>query len=253
MDYRRPSDASADTTHGSVERKYLSEADIYKELWHGRDFEIASLWQRSVFLGTFLVLAYTSYGLLWASLIGEDIEIATFLISNTSNAILVSIGSISLCSFGLVISVLWIQMAKGSKRWYERYERSIDLMINSSSLEKRVFSFPNQLRGDDGVPMHGSLVDTDCDDSLFSQKAGRYSVSKINIAIGQVALVIWRMLLILHIVLLLIQIFSQQFKASWFEHRLELNIFAFLLGAVVFRVGILPIIQICTKGTRSGN
>ena len=101
--------------------------------------------------------------------------------------------------------------------------------------------------------MHGYLEDADCNDSLLSQKAGRYSVSRINIAIGQVALVIWRMLLILHIVLLLIQIFSQHFKASWFEHRLELNIFAFLLGAMVFRVGILPIIQICTKGTRSGN
>ena len=253
MDYQRPSDASSDTTQGFVERKYLSETDIYRELWHGRDFEITSLWQRSVFLGSFLVFAYTSYGLLWASLMKEDIELAAFLISNTSNAILVSIGSISLCSFGLVISILWVQMAKGSKRWYERYERSIDLMINSSNLEKRVFSFPHQQRGEAGVPMHGYLEDADCNDSLLSQKAGRYSVSRINIAIGQVALVIWRMLLILHIVLLLIQIFSHQFKASWFEHRLELNIIAFLLGVVVFSVGVLPIIRICTKGTRSGN
>lgn len=253
MDYRRPSDASSDTTQGSVESKYLSETDLYKELWHGRDFEITSLWQRSVFLGTFLVLAYTSYGFLWASLIKEDIAVATFLISNTSNAILVSIGSIFLCSFGLVISILWVQMAKGSKRWYERYENSISLMIENSNLENRIFSFPHPQRGEVGVPMHGYLEDTDCDDSLLSQKAGRYSVSKINIAIGQVALVIWRMLLILHIVLLLIQIFSQQFIASLFEYRLELNIFAFFLGAVIFSIGILPIIQICTKGTRSGN
>lgn len=252
MDYRRPSDASNDSLKHDIKRTYLTEADIYKELWHGRDFEINSLWQRSIFLGTFLVLAYTGYGLLWSSLVKENFKATTVLLSNTLDSLLLNFGFIALCGFGLTISILWIQMAKGSKRWYERYENSISLIINEYDLENRVFSFPHQPQGKEGLPMHGYLEEADCDDSLFSPKAGKYSVSKINIAIGQIAFIIWRLLFVLHISLLLIQIFIEPFKELWRQRGWDLYVLAFLYGIIISVIGILPITRILTEGTRSG-
>lgn len=31
-----------------------------------------------------------------------------------------------ICYLGLAFSMLWVMMAKGSKRWYERYERALN-------------------------------------------------------------------------------------------------------------------------------
>ena len=33
----------------------ITKKEIYEELWKGRDFEINHLWQRSIFLATFMV------------------------------------------------------------------------------------------------------------------------------------------------------------------------------------------------------
>ena len=40
----------------------LSIKELYAQYWHCRDFEIQNLWQRSIFLGTFLILCFTGYG-----------------------------------------------------------------------------------------------------------------------------------------------------------------------------------------------
>lgn len=42
----------------------IQPKDIYESLWRCRDFELSHLWQRSVFLTAFLLLAYTGYGVL---------------------------------------------------------------------------------------------------------------------------------------------------------------------------------------------
>ena len=36
--------------------------DLYEQYWRCRDFEIKNLWQRSIFLGAFLILCFTGYG-----------------------------------------------------------------------------------------------------------------------------------------------------------------------------------------------
>ena len=42
--------------------------DLYIQYWHCRDFEIQNLWQRSIFLGTFLILCFTGYGFFFVRL-----------------------------------------------------------------------------------------------------------------------------------------------------------------------------------------
>lgn len=248
MDYRRMADASADTCSNKGSNPYyLCEADMYKELWHGRDFEITSLWQRSVFLGTFLVIAYTGYGALWLALIKENIGI----INPTATNYALNIGFLSLAGFGLVMSILWVQMAKGSKRWYERYESSIALIIDNFELENRVFSFPPQLNGQEGIPMHGYLKDTDYDYELLSTKAGGFSVSRINIALGQVAFIIWRLLLGLHFLLIGLQIVIDLGFSNVDCSTYVYMIVCTILGVVVAVWGIAPLIRICRENTRS--
>lgn len=245
MDYRKMADASADTAEG-IKRKYLSEADLYQELWHGRDLEITSLWQRSIFLGTFLIITYTGYGSLWLALIGHG-NIITPSVRNYA----LSFGFMSLAGFGLVISILWIQMAKGSKRWYERYENSISKIINNFDLENRVFSFPEQPSGFNEFPMHGSLVETDCDNSLLSTKAGGFSVSRVNIALGQVAFIIWRLLLVLHFLLTGLQIgLGLGLSNGEYSNYIYL-IISIIIGIGVTIWGVAPLIRICCDDTRS--
>lgn len=45
--------------------------DIYKSLWSCRDFEISHLWQRSIFLTTFMLAGFTGYGFILSRLLGK--------------------------------------------------------------------------------------------------------------------------------------------------------------------------------------
>ena len=44
--------------------------DLYKELFHCRDFELQHLWQRSVFLAGFMIALFTLYG----SFVGDNLN-----------------------------------------------------------------------------------------------------------------------------------------------------------------------------------
>ena len=52
----------------------LTERELYQELWQGRDFEINHLWQRSVFLGAFMVAIAAGYGGLALKLLFPEYE-----------------------------------------------------------------------------------------------------------------------------------------------------------------------------------
>jgi len=106
----------------------LSRKDLYQELWKGRDLELTSLWQRSIFLMSFLVIAFTAYCGLWVVFFSkEDSSIHELLLMN--------LGFVCISVFGLVASVLWIMMSKGSKYWYEKYEGSISRIIEDRELD----------------------------------------------------------------------------------------------------------------------
>ena len=79
-------------------------------------------------------------------------------------------------------------MGKGSKAWYEKYENALYHIERNEKYSKAIVA--NDM--DDEMLMHGSLPAANpLDTSLFTTNAGRFSVSRINIAIGQVSIVVW--------------------------------------------------------------
>ncbi len=84
-------------------------------VWQCRDFEIQHFWQRSGFLATFIVLIYTGYGAFWGNILVEE----------TNTKMIHHFISIGVLFLGCIFSSLWIMMAKGSKYWYEIYEKKI--------------------------------------------------------------------------------------------------------------------------------
>ena len=163
--------------------KKITSKDVYSSLWRCRDFELSHLWQRSIFLTTFLVMSFTGYGsmlLRVCEYITDDNKCIPFCILN--------IAGLCIALLGIVLSALWIMMGKGSKAWYEKYENALYHIERNEKYSKAIVA--NDM--DDEMLMHGSLPAANpLDTSLFTTNAGRFLVSRINIAIGQVSIVVW--------------------------------------------------------------
>lgn len=188
----------SDNGNGNANPK-IDSPDVYKRLWANRDFELTTFWQRSVFLGTFLTLSYTGYGALCLKLfetkgVGALWQAGHFF-------------AIGIACFGIIVSALWILMAKGSKLWYEWQETAIvaftDDIAPESAFDKGVremaafkigwtAKFDNRWR------------DVKKDKSFLSPNGGPFSVSKVTICIGQLSLIGWVLIGISHLVLLTI-------------------------------------------------
>ncbi len=163
------------------------EKAIYDGLWNRRDLEIQMLWTRLTLLGAFMALTYTGYGVLIIKVMDGVKHWEVF------NLLAIAAGC-----FGVIFSVLWITMAKGSKGWFERYEA----MIERFHREHR-----NRFKAKGGKSLLPYL-DCGCsnlkfflepiDSSLFTQCAGRFSVSKIPIVMGQVSLGGWGLVIAGH-------------------------------------------------------
>lgn len=179
--------------------------DIHKILWMCRDFEINHLWQRSIFLAAFMTLLFTGYGVLFSKFcdyFAASIQSPTFLL-------IITVASMVLSLLGIIFAVFWIMMAKGSKAWYEIYEKAICEIEGATDeaktkegndIDRYTNEKVNQLRKEN--LLHGLLLKrAECDDNIFSTNAGSYSVSRVNIAIGHVSLVFWTILYIVHIVI----------------------------------------------------
>lgn len=146
-----------------------------ERLYACRDLEIKNLWQRSIFLASFLVLCYTAYGALIGNILGQYRLVDEKIWQYNTAIILLSF-------VGIILSVLWICMAKGSKAWQEVYEDAIDRYEKQYLLKEIPQGFrSNELSGDPSKR----------DRCLFSVNGGPFSPSKINIAIGQISLIIW--------------------------------------------------------------
>ena len=169
-------------------KKKMTLESIYKGFWKCRDLEIQMLWTRLTLLGAFMALTYTGYGVLLMK-IGDKMPSW-----NVFNLLAVGMGC-----FGMLFSTLWILMAKGSKAWFEQYEAALkyfqeenkDLFERSTSgdLILSYVDFGNHKIRDKRGPI---------DSSLFTQTAGRFSVSKIPIVMGQVSLIGWGCVVVGH-------------------------------------------------------
>ncbi|POR18701.1 hypothetical protein BWK58_14565 [Flavobacterium columnare] len=164
--------------------KYPKEdlINTLNKLYRCRDLEISNLWQRSIFLSVFLILCFTAYGYLMLDLVKVNYN------ANILNKY--NIACLLLSSISIIFSVIWILMAKASKAWYEVYESAI------SKFEYQHFKRIN-------LPYENIMGEmifqkNQRNDSIFTTKGGAFSPSKINIAIGQISLIIWIIVMISH-------------------------------------------------------
>lgn len=221
----------------------ISPKDTYEKMWDGRNFELSHLWQRSVFLAVFLLAIAGAYGSLIKDMyfpseqnvirIYEgNLEKATAdkedkkaiktieykAVDITKEQQLIACG---VCWIGIVFSILWIMMAKGSKLWYEKYELALKEYEDGES--------GNKLR--DGNFFHyGDMPDwVECEENIFSTKAGHYSVSKVNTTIGIVSLIVFSFLEMLHFGMFLRITGCNPIQCSLFSISLWIG-----FGAVVF-------------------
>lgn len=186
----------------------------WKMSWNKRDFELSHLWQRSIFITTFIVLVYTGYGAIWLNVLKSDTNSNQIInitkensdneISsntnkdykyNSDNSILFMTAnciSIFIAILGYTLSLLYIMMGKGSKFWYECYEA----LINNIEHKKSKNEFYIQSAGE-------YIEENKVNNSLLKRTAGRYSVSKINIILGQISALVWIFILLIHIILLI--------------------------------------------------
>jgi len=204
----------------------ISEREIYKGLWQCRDFEIDHVWQRAVFLSAFLLACYAGYGsAIIAFCTANDVRIPFQL----ANVMLFAIAYI-----GLILSLVWIMMAKGSKAWYEHYEAAIKAFENNhinafeNNCHARVQTADETLVGFE-VPSTSSW--------LWNTQGGAYSVAKINIVIGHVSALIWCALLVLHCCLMRSRITSWRGVVSLLEAiTVERIVFVSGIGLLLFWV-----------------
>lgn len=149
--------------------------------------EINRLWQRSIFLATFLVLIFTGYGMLVSKLLENEL----------SQVRLVHAICLGISVIGIVLSLLWTMMAKGSKAWQEKYELAFfEFMKREIKSRNLTVSFSlSQGLGNGYLPPVRKNKFYNC---LFSTKAGAYSPSKINVMIGIVSQVIWMVIFSIH-------------------------------------------------------
>jgi len=155
----------------------IEPKDIYESLWRCRDFELSHLWQRSVFLTAFILMVYTGYGAVMLNVLNND------SLSSDRSKILLFVGFVILL-LGILLSQLWILMAKGSKAWYEMYEQAIYKIEHSEKYASKVVV--NDMSSD--AVVHGDIENPkEINNCLSSTKAGAYSPSKINVMIGQLS------------------------------------------------------------------
>lgn len=183
--------------------------------------EINRLWQRSIFLATFLVLIFVGYGNVLMRLFDSECGCG-FDDGYVCVDFRLNLACVVIALLGVLFSSLWIMMAKGSKAWQEKYERTLYCFINGV---KRKYPKIKELTKLGFA--HGFLKGVEnkgFNNWLCSVKAGAYSASKINVAIGIVSGVFWVIVGSVHSALLppsfgrvILNFMSEFVQLRWFS------------------------------------
>ena len=221
--------------------KKITLAEIYRDFWKCRNFELEHYWQRTIFLTTFLAGCYAGYGSFVISCITPSNEAKCGFV--VANGIALGISLI-----GLILSLLWIMMAKGSKTWYERYESAITAFVDKFGNDSKVFEDDaGKIAGFTAVHMD-TFDEEPISDWLWKPCGGTYSVSKINIALGHISVVVWTLLLSVHAIILKANVRSlEEFKKAIAFHPTT-------SGCIVIVICVLLLFWIYTRlALKSGN
>lgn len=82
--------------------------------WKNRDFEIEMYWKRATYFWAFTAATFTGYILVLRFL--DNINVPNI--------------ELLLAAMGLIFSISWYLVNKGSKKWQENWEKHIDLLEN---------------------------------------------------------------------------------------------------------------------------
>ena len=198
--------------------------EIRETYYSLRNFEISNLWQRSAFLSAMLFLFYSGYGYLVSKFLDEEVK----------NPLQLHELCCAISLLAIVFSIIWIMMAKGSKAWYEVYEKKIFDIEEQSEL-----NIP------EGHRMQPEGILRELDQCLFSNRSGRYSVSKLNILIGQVLLINWIIVLFIHYIEAL---FDFDHNVCWDCIVITIIPIAFLIILLTARFNLLTKSNALKKG-----
>ena len=188
------------------------DIELYKVLYNAYADEIKNLWQRSIFLGAFMVLVWSGYGVLQLKVIEPKIvenlaqgALCTQGAEQTLSLVYIS-ASLGLCAVIIVLSWLWIAMAKGSKFVQEAHEEHIKNFDFQNDNIKNLFCDLDSYEYTECIDSKNNTKDktlnSKFNDNLLCRgvlQPYRYSPSKINIALGWVSCLIGGVLFIAHI------------------------------------------------------
>ena len=170
----------------------VSSRDIYMRLCACRDFEIKLQWERAVFLTAFLIACFSGYGAFALSVHQHG--------NGFLSGFVVKLIPVCISFVGVILSLFWILMAKGSKAWYEHYECAITAYSQLIGKQEELSPVSSKVLGHNWVELR-DIKRKSMSDSIFKLKGGCYSVSKIVIAIGILSLLIWASLFLTHVVI----------------------------------------------------
>ena len=162
-----------------VDCEVWEKLEKYKILYQAYADEIKNLWQRSIFLGAFMTLAWGGYGALQLKVFDKD-----FIID-----LKYSLMSIGLCWVIIILSLPWIAIAKGSKFVQEEHINNLKFdEIDNKRLLCDLDKFDSSMIDLNPNLFYGEVL-----------KAYRYSPSKINIMLGYVSYCVAMILSLTHI------------------------------------------------------
>lgn len=134
------------------DRKFQMLLKAYETAVETRKLEIELFWSRSLFFWGFIASAFVAYAAMRR--FGSDI-------------------SIVVACFGLVCSLAWSLVNRGSKFWQESWETKVEKI--EPSVTGALFSRPENVQAHKGFWLRGR----------------KFSVSKIAIALSDYAIVLW--------------------------------------------------------------
>lgn len=183
------------------------DIELYKVLYNAYADEIKNLWQRSIFLGAFMVLVWSGYGALQLKAIKLKIveNLAKSVQNGETNTLVYVFASLGLCAVIIVLSWLWIAMAKGSKFVQEAHEEHIKNFDFQNYDIKNLFCDLDSYEYAKHIDSQTNTKDKTLNPKLKSLlscgvlQPYRYSPSKINIALGWVSLLVSIVLLYIHL------------------------------------------------------
>lgn len=133
-----------------------------------RKFEISLYWTRAGYFWTFIAITFSAYGFSYMK----------YLDSPGSEALKEIL--VLLSTIGIIVSLAWVLVNKGSKHWQQNWENHLDFLEDAvyGPLYKTVI-LDNAKPGEYGI-----------------LSSSPYSVSKINLIISYIVLLLWFFLII---------------------------------------------------------